>query len=40
VIVIFEMKMADDHRMKGDFTFFDTTDKVIAQITGYEAVMI
>jgi hypothetical protein len=39
VTAILEVKEVTDHKMTGDFTFLDSEDVVVAQLTGYEAVM-
>jgi len=39
VTAILEVKEVTDHKMKGDFTFLDSEDVVVARLTGYEAVM-
>ncbi len=39
VIAVLEIKDAGDHKIKGDFTFLDAREKVVARMTGYEAVM-
>jgi acyl transferase domain-containing protein/NAD(P)-dependent dehydrogenase (short-subunit alcohol dehydrogenase family) len=39
VTAVLEIKEATDHKMRGDFTFLDTDEVVIARMTGYEAVM-
>ncbi len=40
VTAVLEIKDADNHKIKGDITFLDAKDTVIAKLTGYEAVMI
>jgi len=37
--VVMEVKDITDHKMKSDFTFLDNQNKVVATISGYEAVM-
>ena len=39
VAAILEVQEASDRKMKGDFTFLDAENVVIARLTGYEAVM-
>ena len=39
VTAILEIKKADRHKMRGDFTFLDQNNTVAARLTGYEAVM-
>jgi len=39
VTAVLEVDRADDHRMKGKFTFIDDASRVIARIEGYEAIM-
>ena len=39
VIAVLEVKSASKHKMEGDFTILDADDVVVAQLTGYEAVM-
>ena len=39
VTVVLEVADATDRKMKGDFTFLDGDKKVVARLTGYEAVM-
>ncbi|MBN1930170.1 MAG: SDR family NAD(P)-dependent oxidoreductase, partial [Desulfobacterales bacterium] len=39
ITVVLEVKEATRHKMKGDFTFLDTQDEVVARLTGCEAVM-
>ena len=39
VIAVLEIKEATDHKIKGDFTFLDAHEVVVARMTGYEAVM-
>ena len=39
VTVVLEIKEATDHKIRGDFTFLDTHEVVVARMTGYEAVM-
>ena len=39
VIAVLEVKEASSSKMKGDFTFLDSDGVVVAQLTGYEAVM-
>jgi len=39
VKAVLEVKEVTNHKMKGDFTFLDANDVVVAQLTGYEAVM-
>jgi acyl transferase domain-containing protein/NAD(P)-dependent dehydrogenase (short-subunit alcohol dehydrogenase family) len=39
VTAVLEIKEATDHKIKGDFTFLDTDEVVVARMTGYEAVM-
>jgi hypothetical protein len=39
VTAVLEIKEATDHKIKGDFTFLDAHEVVVARMTGYEAVM-
>ncbi|QTA79644.1 Polyketide-type polyunsaturated fatty acid synthase [Desulfonema limicola] len=39
VTAILEVHEASNHKMKGDFIFLDSNDKMVARLTGYEAVM-
>ncbi len=39
VTAVLEIKDVSSHKMRGDFTFIDADENVIAQLTGYEAVM-
>jgi hypothetical protein len=39
VTAILEVKETNSHKMKGDFTFLDSDNAVIARMTGYEAIM-
>jgi hypothetical protein len=39
VKAVLEVKEVTNRKMKGDFTFLDADDVVVAQLTGYEAVM-
>ena len=39
VTAVLEVKEASSSKMKGDFTFLDSDGVVVAQLTGYEAVM-
>ena len=39
VVAVLEIKEATNHKIKGDFTFLDTHEVVVARMTGYEAVM-
>jgi acyl transferase domain-containing protein/NAD(P)-dependent dehydrogenase (short-subunit alcohol dehydrogenase family)/acyl carrier protein len=39
VIAVLEIKDASGHKIKGDFTFLDAREVVVARMTGYEAVM-
>ena len=39
VTAVFEVKEVTDHKIKGDFTFLDADDVVVARLTGFEAVM-
>ena len=39
VTAMLEVKEVTNHKMMGDFTFLDSKDVVVAQLTGYEAVM-
>ena len=39
VTAVLEIKEATDHKIRGDFTFLDTNEVVVARMTGYEAVM-
>jgi len=36
---ILEVREATEHRMTGDFTFLDAEERVVARLTGYEAIM-
>ncbi|NNL78631.1 MAG: SDR family NAD(P)-dependent oxidoreductase [Desulfobacterales bacterium] len=37
--VILEVKDATNRKMRGDFTFLDANDDIVARLTGYEAIM-
>ena len=37
--VVLEVRNADEHKMRADFTFLDTDEQVVAQLKGYEATM-
>ena len=39
ITAVLEVKEIGDHKMRGDFTFLDSENVVVAQLTGYEAVM-
>ena len=39
ITAVLEVKEVSDHKMKGNFTFLDSKNVVVAQLTGYEAVM-
>ncbi|MGA9175922.1 MAG: SDR family NAD(P)-dependent oxidoreductase, partial [Desulfobacterales bacterium] len=39
VTAVLEIKEATHHKIRGDFTFLDTHEVVVARMTGYEAVM-
>jgi acyl transferase domain-containing protein/NAD(P)-dependent dehydrogenase (short-subunit alcohol dehydrogenase family) len=39
VTAVLEIKEATDHKIRGDFTFLDTHEVVVARMIGYEAVM-
>ena len=39
VKVVLEVKEATNRKMRGDFTFLDSDDVILASLTGYEAVM-
>ena len=39
VTAVLEIKEATDHKIRGDFTFLDSHEVVVARMTGYEAVM-
>jgi hypothetical protein len=39
VKAVLEVKEVTNRKMRGDFTFLDANDVVVAQLTGYEAVM-
>jgi NAD(P)-dependent dehydrogenase (short-subunit alcohol dehydrogenase family)/acyl carrier protein len=39
VKVVLEVKEATNRKMRGDFTFLDSDDVIVASISGYEAVM-
>ena len=39
VTAVLEIKEAPNHKIKGDFTFLDTDEVVVARMIGYEAVM-
>jgi len=39
ITAVLEVKEVGDHKMRGDFTFLDSENIVVAQLTGYEAVM-
>jgi NAD(P)-dependent dehydrogenase (short-subunit alcohol dehydrogenase family)/acyl carrier protein len=40
VTAVFEVTGADDDSVKGDFTFLDAGNEVVAQLLGYEAVLV
>jgi len=39
ITAVLEVREVTDHKMKGDFTFLDSENGVVATITGYESVM-
>jgi len=39
VVVVLDIKEVSNRKMRGDFTFLDGRDEVIAQLIGYEAIM-
>ncbi|MGD8975607.1 MAG: SDR family NAD(P)-dependent oxidoreductase, partial [Desulfobacterales bacterium] len=39
VLVVLEIKEVSNRKMRGDFTFLDGSDEVIAKLLGYEAIM-
>ena len=39
VTALLEVKEVTKRKLKGDFTFFDQNNVVVAQLTGYEAAM-
>ena len=39
ITAVLEVRDVSDHKMKGDFTFLDSQNTIIARITGYEAVV-
>jgi hypothetical protein len=39
VSVVLEIKEVSNRKMRGDFTFLDGSDEVIAKLIGYEAIM-
>jgi hypothetical protein len=39
VTAVLEIREVTDHKIRGDFTFLDTHEVVVARMTGYEAVM-
>jgi len=39
VTAVLEIRDVSEHKMKGDFTFLDSENVVVARLTGYEAVM-
>ncbi len=39
VTAVLEVRNTDHHRLQGDFTFLDAQHRVVARLTGYEAVM-
>ncbi|CAB1062700.1 omega-3 polyunsaturated fatty acid synthase subunit, PfaA [Olavius sp. associated proteobacterium Delta 1] len=39
VMVVLEIKDVTDRRMRGDFTFLDAEDSIVARLNGYEAIM-
>jgi acyl transferase domain-containing protein/NAD(P)-dependent dehydrogenase (short-subunit alcohol dehydrogenase family)/acyl carrier protein len=39
VTAILEVKELTDHKMKGNFTFLNSDNRIVAAITGYEAIM-
>ena len=39
IMAVLEVTNATDHKITGDFTFLDSQNRIIAQMTGYEAVV-
>jgi hypothetical protein len=39
IIAEFEVREATEHKLKGDFTFLDVNNEMVARLTGYEAIM-
>jgi len=39
VTAVLEVKEATSRKMRGNFTFLDTNDEIVAQLTGFEAIM-
>jgi hypothetical protein len=39
VKVVLEASEAGSHKMRGDFTFLDPNDKIVASLSGFEAIM-
>jgi hypothetical protein len=39
VTVVLEIKDVTNRRMRGDFTFLDAEDAIVARLNGYEAIM-
>ena len=39
VTVVLEIEVVTDHRMRGNFTFLDSADAIVARLDGYEAIM-
>jgi hypothetical protein len=39
IICVLEIREATNRKMRGDFTFLDANDGVVARLTGYEAIM-
>jgi NAD(P)-dependent dehydrogenase (short-subunit alcohol dehydrogenase family)/acyl carrier protein len=39
VTIVLEVKEATSRKMRGDFTFLDSSDEIVARLTGFEAIM-
>ena len=39
ITAVFEVKTVSSHKIKGEFTFLDSQNVVVARLTGYEAIM-
>jgi len=39
VTVVLEIREATKRKMRGDFTFLDSNDTIVARLTGFEAIM-
>ncbi len=39
VMAVMEVRKSNDYKLQGDFVFLDESDRVVASLTGYEAIM-